>query len=307
MTLAAATRARLPDPRDAMPDPINHDTAIATMRRIVLRHAGRSSRTIPRLSVTIVPRPTSGGAGSGALLTCLPLQGAKQLAIGGQEIVLQRRSHLVASLDRPATGRVIEASPDRPFIAVGLNLDRLALAELIDALPAAATAAGEGVAADTVTPDLAIAWLRVVELFDRPHDIAGLAAIRERELLYQLLTGPLGRTLRAAISSDHRLARVRRSIDWLRHHYDRPLSIGELAEIAAMSVASFNRHFRRVTATSPLQYQKRLRLQTARRRLTAGDDVGSAAFAVGYESASQFSREFTRLFGHTPGKVRNVR
>ncbi|MDB5468112.1 MAG: transcriptional regulator, partial [Phenylobacterium sp.] len=144
------------------------------------------------------------------------------------------------------------------------------------------------------------AWLRLLSLLDRPRDIRVLAPMLEREILYRLLQGPQAEVLRQVARADSRLSRVRRAIAWIRAHYDQQLRIAALAELAGMSPASLHRHFKAVTAMSPLQFQKSLRLQHARRLLMADQDAARAGYAVGYESASQFSREYARLFGAPP-------
>lgn len=153
-----------------------------------------------------------------------------------------------------------------------------------------------------VTVELLEAWDHLLALLDNPADIPFLAAAREREVLYRLLQGAHGPILRQVGREDSQLSRVRRAIAWIRRNFDQPLRTEALAGVAGMSVSSFHRHFKAATAMSPLQYQKTLRLQAARRLLTTNTDAARAAYAVGYESASQFSREYARLFGAPPGR-----
>jgi transcriptional regulator GlxA family with amidase domain len=157
-------------------------------------------------------------------------------------------------------------------------------------------------AVNPVTPDLLDAWLRLLRLLDAPKDIAALAPLYEREILYRLVQGPQGSIVRQIARANSRLSQVRRAIAMIRDCFDQPIRSEWLAEEAGMSPAAFHRHFRTATAMSPLQYQKSLRLQEARRLIVAGRDVAAAAYAVGYESASQFSREYTRLFGLPPSR-----
>jgi transcriptional regulator GlxA family with amidase domain len=166
--------------------------------------------------------------------------------------------------------------------------------------PTVAETAAFGVS--PVTLPLLDPWLRLLALLDAPADIPVLAPLFEREILYRLLQGPQGGVLRQIALADGRLSQIRRAIMWIRAHYDEPLRIEALAEIAGMSGASFHRHFRAATAMSPLQYQKHLRLQQARRLLIANQDASQAGYAVGYESASQFSREYARAFGASPAR-----
>ena len=222
--------------------------------------------------------------------------------IGEQVLRYDPASYFVASIELPVSGCIIEASPERPYMGLSLDLDRAALAALISEVPGRAEAETQAFAVSAVTPDLLDPWLRLLGLLETPEDIAVLAPLAERELLYRLLRGPQGALLRQAAREDSRLSQVRQAIGWIRDHYDRPLRIEALCEIAGMSPASFHRHFRAATAMSPLQYQKSLRLQQARRLLVASTEAARAAYAVGYESASQFSREYTRMFGLPPAR-----
>jgi AraC-like DNA-binding protein len=236
-------------------------------------------------------------------MVCMVLQGAKQVMIGDQVLRYDAASCFVASLELPATGCVIDASPDRPYVVASLALDRDTLASLLAELPAAPPAQpapGFGVA--PVTAPLLAAWDQLLALLDTPGDIPFLAPAREREILYRLLQSGHGAMLRQIAREDSRLSQVRRAIDWIRRHFDQALPVGTLAGIAGMSVPSFHRHFKAATAMSPLQYQKTLRLQAARRLLTTSTDAARAAYSVGYESASQFSREYARFFGAPPSR-----
>jgi transcriptional regulator GlxA family with amidase domain len=197
---------------------------------------------------------------------------------------------------------VIEASPAEPYIAVAMALDLECLTELLAEMPDQPVADTAGFAVSAVTAPLLDAWARLIGLLDTPHDIPVLAPMLEREILYRLLQGPQGGIIRQAARADSRLGQIRQAIGWLRRHYDRPVRIETLAEVAGMSMASFHRHFRAATAMSPLQFQKSLRLQEARRLLIANADASRAGYAVGYESASQFRREYARMFGAPPAR-----
>lgn len=263
---------------------------------------------IPRVVISTMAGPTSGMVTLYEPVTCLILQGTKQVVIGDTVITYDASSYFVASLDLPAVGRVVEASPERPYVAAALKIDRTVLADLIASMepgsigsePPESEQAGFAVAA--VTPELLDAWGGLLSLLERPGDIAMLAPMREREILYRLLQGPLGHQLCQIAIEDSRLSRVRRAIEWMRAHYDQALRTAALAEIAGMSVASFHRHFKAATAMSPLQYQKTLRLHAARRLLAGGAEASRTAYSVGYESASQFSREYSRAFGAPPSR-----
>ncbi|MBA3940722.1 MAG: AraC family transcriptional regulator [Sphingopyxis sp.] len=262
---------------------------------------------VPRLVVATQCAPTSGVATVYEPVTCLILQGTKQVVIGDRVLRYDASSYFVASLDLPAVGRVVEATPDKPYIAAALRIDRSALADLIAGMDPGAIGNAPrgdlaGFAVASVTEELVEAWAGLLSLLDRPGDIAMLAPMREREILYRLLQGPLGAQLCAVAQEDSRLSRVRRAILWMHDHYEKMLPTATLAEIAGMSVASFHRHFKAATAMSPLQFQKTLRLHAARRLLAGGAEASRAAYSVGYESASQFSREYSRAFGLPPSR-----
>lgn len=273
------------------------------LRAIAVRHAkGRRTVTaIPRLSINMMTETTEPQPGLFEPMVCLILQGAKEVMIADRKLRYDPASYFVASMEVPASGCIVQASADSPYVGLALSLNREALAALLPDAPAQrseATHATFGVS--PVTLPLLDAWSRLVRLLDTPADIPVLAPLFEREILYRLLQGPQGQMLRQIALADSRLSQVRRAIAWIRDHYDQPMRIETLVEVAGMSSASFHRHFKAATAMSPLQFQKTLRLQQARLLLIANQDASQAGFAVGYESASQFSREYARLFGAPP-------
>jgi AraC-like DNA-binding protein len=276
------------------------------LRELVARHAaGRRFETaIPRVRIYLSEETTRPLPAVYAPLHCLVLQGAKEVMIGERRLRYDTASCFTTSVELPATGRIVQASPAEPYLAAVLVLDPQVMAALLAEVPARAEAdaAAAGFAVSPVTPQLLDPWLRLLKLLDTPQDIPVLASLLEREILYRLLTGPQGGVLRQIALADSRLSQVRRAIGWIRENYDQPLRIDALADLAGMSPASFHRHFKAATAMSPLQYQKRLRLQQARRLLIAHKDAARAGYAVGYESASQFSREYARLFGVPPAR-----
>jgi AraC-like DNA-binding protein len=215
---------------------------------------------------------------------------------------------LIASVDLPVVGHVVRASAGEPFLAFVLELraDRIAallLETAAAARPGAVAVAPTGIAVSDASPALLDAIVRLLALLDAPEDAAALAAGVEREILWRLVTGPQGAIVRQIGLADSRLAHVSRAIRWIRSHYEETLRVEELAALATMSVSSFHRHFRAVTAMTPIQFQKEIRLREARARLLAEPgDVAGAGFAVGYDSPSQFSREYRRLFGAPPGR-----
>lgn len=278
------------------------DEQLHHLRGLAARHAnGRRTETaIPRVVISTGRETTKPLPGLYAPMLCLVLQGAKQVMIGERVLRYDPASYFIAAVELPATGCIVQASPAQPYIAVSLLLDRELLAALLPDVPARAENPGAGFAVSPVTADLLDAWLRLLRLLDTPRDIPVLAPLFEREILYRLLQGPQGGVLRQIVLADSRLSQVRQALTWIRTHYDQPLRIDKLAGLAGMSAASFHRHFKAATAMSPLQYQKSLRLQQARRLLIANQEASRAGYAVGYESASQFSREYARLFGAPP-------
>ncbi len=262
----------------------------------------RMPTPIPRVTIAMALEPTPPKPGIFEPMLCLVLQGAKEVTIGDRKLRYDPACCFIASLDLPASGRIVQASRDNPYMSVTLALDRKGLAELLPDVPPRIGTDSAGFAVSPVTPSLIDAWSRFLELLDAPHDIPVLAPLIEREIHYRLLAGPQGNVLRQIVGADARLGQVHQAITWIRAHYAAPMRIDRLAKLAGMSAASFHRHFKSVTAMSPLQYQKHLRLQHARRLLFTSEDAARAGYAVGYESASQFSREYARLFGAPPAR-----
>lgn len=235
----------------------------------------------------------------------LILQGSKSMTVGDRTLEYDPATYFVMSVGLPAAGVVRPAPTGEPYLAVALLLDPQVLASLLGDLPesarAQAPAAGFSVAA--VTPELMDAWVRMLRLMERPGDIPALAPVYERELLYRVLQGPHGGMLRDIATPDTAMARVSLAIEWIRRNFAQPLRVEALADKAAMSTSAFHRHFKAVTSLSPLQYQKRVRLLQARMLLISkGSSVATAAFDVGYESPTQFSREYARAFGLPPAR-----
>jgi AraC-like DNA-binding protein len=235
---------------------------------------------------------------------CLVVQGRKQVAVGDRVYRYGGSTYLVVSVDVPVTGQVTEASEAMPYLCLRLDLDRRLLGGLVLGRAAERTdARASGLEVAPVTPSLRDAATRLLGLLDQPSDIPVLAPLIERELLYRLLTGPHASALRRIAVGRGHTHRVVRAIDFLRGHYREPIPVARLAAAAAMSPSTFHAHFKAVTGLSPLQYQKLLRLQEARRLMLHEElDAASAAYRVGYESPSQFSREYRRHFGKPPAR-----
>lgn len=277
-------------------------TRIDEMQDLVARHAGAPLVAgLPmQLAQSTVPTPPAHGLYRPML--CFVLQGAKRVILGERVLTYGAGDFLIASVDLPVIGEVVEASPERPYRVIALMLDPAAIAALLLDLPAMGEGPAQpGISISPMPEGLLDPMLRMTRLFDTPGDVPVMAPMLEREIYYRILQGAQGPLLRQIAQADSHLSRVGRAIEWIRQHYTRPLSIDHLADLAGMSPSSFHRHFKAVTAMTPLAYHKQIRLAEARRRLVAAPaEAARVAYAVGYESASQFSREYARLFGLPP-------
>ena len=271
----------------------------------IARHVGRTGMVdtaIPQLSLFRADEPTQPLPAVYEASLCLIAQGSKRVSLSDQSLTYDAQHYLLVSLDLPLIGHVTQASPDAPYLCAKIDINQSVLADLImeegERVPKADLPA---LAVYRSDDDLVDAACRLVRLLDRPQEIPALAPLIEREILYRLLTGPHGPTLRYMAVADSHLNQVSRAISTIRSAFDQRLRIEEIAAAAGMSPSSLHEHFKAVTRMTPLEYQKQLRLQEARRlMLSEGVNAGSAGFAVGYESPSQFSREYSRLFGAPP-------
>lgn len=234
----------------------------------------------------------------------LVLQGSKTLSIGDQLCRYESGTYFIVPVDIPATGEIFPADGGQPYMATSLTLDPAIIASLLGGSDkGAAQPRAACFAPAQASSEMTDAWLRMMRLIDRPGDMDIMAPLIEREILFRTLQGPLGGALREISQPDGRLSQIRRVIHWIRENFSQPFRVEPLAAMADMSVAAFYRHFRSVTAMTPIQYQKRLRLLRARWLLLFEPrDAASIAFEVGYESASQFSREYARFFGVPPSR-----
>lgn len=278
----------------AMNEPIDE------LRAIVLRAENRWTATgLPRVEMVKaeacsdqVYRP----------MLHLVLQGTKSLSIGNQILRLEPKTYFLVPVDLPAIGQVQSEPTGGPYLALSLVLNPEAIRAIVgDLKHSSSPGLGAGFSAASAGRELLDAWLRMLRLMDCPQEIAILAPLIEREILYRVLQGPYGEMLRQMARVDSRVSRVRRATDWIRSHYTEPFRVEPLATMTGMSLAAFYRHFKAATGMSPIQYQKKLRLLEARRKLLfeSGDAI-TTAFSVGYESPSQFSREYARMFGLPP-------
>jgi AraC-like DNA-binding protein len=237
---------------------------------------------------------------------CIIVQGGKEVRLADELYRYDPLHYLVVSVTLPVAGCVVRASTAEPYICIRLDIDPSLIAGLInDAEPSmnCAEPNGRGLYLDRIDAPLLDATLRLVRLLNHPSDIPVLAPLALREIFYRLLCGPQGRHLQDVALQGSQSHRVNRAIEWLNHNYVEPLRIEELARRVNLSSSSLHHRFKALTAMSPLQYQKQLRLQEARRLLVAeGLEVSAAGYRVGYESPSQFSREYSRLFGASPVK-----
>jgi AraC-like DNA-binding protein len=232
------------------------------------------------------------------------VQGEKRINVGGTTHICNSSNFLLTSVDMPVLGQITGASKSEPFLALFIKLEMPVVREILsqDEFLVPGVASGtRGIAVGKTTVELLDACSRLLDLLDKPADIPFLGGLMEREIIYRVLRSPLGRHLRAIATLGEQSNRTAKAVAWLKTNYSKPLRVEELASVAQMGVSTFHHQFRSLTAMSPLQYQKRLRLHVARvRMLTEGIDAASAAFDVGYESASQFNREYSRLFGQPP-------
>jgi AraC-like DNA-binding protein len=278
------------------------------LRQLVSRHAHNSHgpSAVEGLTVTATDAPTSPRPGVAEPSLGLVIQGRKRTVSGDRVFDYAVGEFLIAQLDLPVVGQVTEASAECPFLGIGIRIDPAEIAAML--LDAAAATGDTPARAPGVTVAIAGAPLldalsRLAGLLDTPQDVPILAPLYRREVLWRLLTGPQGAVVRQIGLADGNLAHITRAVRWIRDHHDDPIRIGQLASLAGMSESTFHRHFRGITRMTPIQYQKAVRLQEARLALVSGGrDVAEVAHAVGYDSASQFSREYRRLFGAPPGR-----
>lgn len=288
-------------------EPQRLERALQQLALLIRRHApsGGTHRTaLPSLSLmhaAIMSEPMESVYKPSI---CVVAQGAKMAALADETYRYDPSNYLVTSVELPIMGRIVEASPENPYLSLKLSFDADVILDVVQKMKRPAfvpSEAGRGITVNRTSPDLLDNLVRLLQLLDSPDDIPVLAPLMIREILYRVLQSEQGALFYqfAVIGSHaHNIAQAIQLINW---QYDRPLSIERLAKSVNMSVSAFHKHFKRVTAMSPLQYQKTVRLQEARRLLlTESAQVSDAAFRVGYESPSQFSREYSRMYGQPP-------
>ena len=264
---------------------------------------------VPGLTLYRRTAPTAPMSATYEPSVALVVQGRKRVELGRRTFYYDQSQFLLTSVDLPVISQVIEASDELPYLCLRLKLElpmvrellrteEIQLAEAPSDYPAMTTA--------ETTVELLDAFSRLIDLLNAPQDISFLSPLIQREIVYRLLQSAEGQRLRAIATLGDQRNRTAKAIAWIRTNYAKPLRVEDLAQIAGMGVSTLHHHFRVLTSMSPLQYQKRIRLHSARQRmLIDGLDAAGAAFEVGYESASQFNREYSRFFGQPP--MRDVR
>ena len=291
------------------------EVAVEALGKSIARWTDKSDQRttpIPGLSLYRRDEPTQPTSVMYEPRICMIAQGAKRVLLGDDTYVYNALHFLITSVDLPTFVQVINASREKPYLGLILRLDQREISQLmVDSnLPLPhPQQSSRAMATGEVTLPLLAAFQRLIDLLDEPKDIPILAPIIQREIYYRLLVGDQGTRLRQIASAGSQSHQIARAIDWLKGNFAQPLRIDDLATQVNMSTSTFHHHFRALTAMSPLQYQKWLRLNEARRlMLIENQDATTAAFQVGYESPSQFSREYNRLFGNSPLRdVTNLR
>jgi AraC-like DNA-binding protein len=284
------------------------DVLLGELRGLIARHARPDETTvIEGVLLSAADRPDEPRASTSGTIMAVIAQGAKRLGIGERVYDYTPGQYLVASVDLPITGHYLRASAEEPALGFGLVLRPAAIASLLldgDAAQGTRPApAPPGIGVAEASPELLDAVVRMLRLLDSPGDRNVLAPMIEREILWRLINGPLGESVRQAGLADSSLTHVSRAVRWINEHYSTPFRVEDLADFCGMSPSAFHRNFQAVTALSPIQFQKQIRLHKSRLMLLTGaDDVASVGYRVGYESTSQFSREYRRQFGLPPGR-----
>jgi AraC-like DNA-binding protein len=271
--------------------------------------AEKQATAIPGLSLHRRTAPTARCSVTYQPSVTVIAQGRKRVELGRNIFLYDASRFLLTAVDLPVVSRVIEASEKAPCLAMSLKLEMPMVREVLsqqDIEVAEAPSDSPGMAMGETTVEFLSACIRLVDLLDHPRDIPFLAGLIQREIIYRILRSTEGARLGAIATLGEQSQRTAKAIAWIRANYAKPLRVEDLAEIAGMGVSTLHHHFRVLTAMSPLRYQKQFRLQAARARmLMDGLDAASAAFEVGYESASQFNREYSRFFGQPP--MRDIR
>jgi AraC-like DNA-binding protein len=277
------------------------------LRTLIARHARPDLSTpIEGVLLSRVDRPSKPAVSMTGTVVALVAQGAKRLALGDRVYDYGAGQYVVASIDMPIIGQFTEASPAEPALGLGLVLKPAAVAELLlqdSDQPRGSAPPAPAIAVSDAGDELIDAVVRLLRLLDTPRDRDVLAPLVIREILWRVITGDQGGTVRQLGLADSGLTQIARAVRWIRENYGRPFRVQDLADASGMSVSAFHRNFQAVTTMSPIRFQKQIRLQEARLLLAAGPaDVARVGHRVGYDSPSQFSREYRRQFGAPPGQ-----
>ena len=268
---------------------------------------GSSERRITEVPGLLLVRrtaPTAPCSGTYTPSLIVVAQGSKRVDLGHTTFIYDRSRFLLTAIDLPIVSQVVEASEAKPLLAVAIRLEMTVAREFLsreEVHVREVSSDTPGMVTGEITVELLSACCRLVDLLANPRDIPFLSGHIQREIIYRLLRGPAGVRLRAIATLGDQSYRTAKAISWIKDNYAKPIRVDDLAQIAGMGVSTLHHHFRVLTRMSPLQYQKQLRLQTARgRMLVDGLDASTVAFDVGYESVSQFNREYSRFFGQPP-------
>jgi AraC-like DNA-binding protein len=279
---------------------------LAELRTLIARHAeGEAARqALPGIVLANISEPTPPLGYVADPKFALVAQGAKRAVLGDRVFDYPAGKYLIVGIELPMVANVVQASVEEPFLGLGLTLKPFAVASLLlESGACGDRRAPPGIAVSDAGPDLLDPIVRLLRLLDRPDDMPVLGPAIEREILWRLIKGEQGAMVRQLGLADSRLSQISRAVRWIHNHHAEMLRIEDLARVANMSATSFFRHFRAITSLTPIQYQKHVRLQEARAKLLVNPrDVAAVGYAVGYDSPSQFSREYRRLFGTPPGR-----
>ncbi|EHH1172688.1 AraC family transcriptional regulator [Vibrio parahaemolyticus] len=292
-----------------MNDLHNVNVAAANLAEKIQKWTGDATQfdtEIPGLKLSRWTTPTAPTSYSHNPSICLIAQGKKRVLLGEDSFTYDTSHFLISSVNLPITANIVEATEEAPYLGLIMELDLQEISQLIvdsELSFSSSKEAQKGIAVGELSASLQDAFIRLMALLDEPENIKILAPVIKREIFYRLLMTEQGSRLNQIVTTGSHSHQIAKAIDWLKHNFVKPLSVGDLAAYSGMSKSAFYTHFRSMTSMTPLQFQKKLRLSEARRlMLTENLDAMATTFKVGYESPSQFSREYSRLFGAPPSK-----
>lgn len=277
---------------------------LAEMIAKTTKGAHRATTEIPGLVLHHWPTPTEPTSYMFSPHLCLIAQGVKRILLGDEAYVYDAHTFIVSSVELPVISQILEASPEKPYLGLTLELDLKEISRLMlqnDLPDSHSGGTDRGIGVSKLPSSLLKTVERLLELLDTPEEIPVFLPLIRQEIYYRLLMSDQKNRLKQIVRAESRSWQIARAIDWMKEHFDQPLVIKELAKHAGMSPSGFHQHFQALTAISPLQFQKKIRLNEARRlMLLENMDAGNASFRVGYESPTQFNREYKRMFGNPP-------